>query len=331
MAPVPIPDDLKAAIWPLVLPLLASLQIGTLITWGLQGVLFVQTYNYYIGFGKDPWHMKLLVYLTLVIEMIQTIMATHDTYGIFVEGFGNWQNLDDIHLLWCTLSILGGLAGLLCHMTFAYRISLVSESRLVGCAIAASSLFACACSFGFGGMLHHAGRLSTAVKVKNIYLLCGLWNGVGAFTDCSIAILLSYYLTRNNTKFRDTEVLITRIIRMTIETGAATATASIASAILFIGFRDKLTVCVYFVIPSIMISKLYAITIMATFNNRPHVVGVGRISPQIQDSETCLRESISKRGSRMMYSQRLREIQIGTSVVTEIWPDDAPSDRMQVG
>ena len=53
--------------------------------------------------------MKTVVYITLVIEAAQTVTATRDIYQIFVVGFGNWFNLDDLHMLWLTLPILGGL------------------------------------------------------------------------------------------------------------------------------------------------------------------------------------------------------------------------------
>jgi len=53
--------------------------------------------------------MKLLVYFFLALEVAQTIMVTRDTYNVFATGFGNYIGLNDLHLLWLTLPILGGL------------------------------------------------------------------------------------------------------------------------------------------------------------------------------------------------------------------------------
>ena len=53
--------------------------------------------------------MKLLVYSSLTLEIAQTIMVTHDAFNIFAIGFGDFTGLDEIHLLWLTLPILGGV------------------------------------------------------------------------------------------------------------------------------------------------------------------------------------------------------------------------------
>ena len=109
--------------------------------------------NYYLSFPKDPLYMKVTVYFSFVLELLQTAMVTHDTWAIFVSGFGDMAELNDLHFLWFTLPILGGigkhgdlsaiangfnplhLAGLLCHLTFAFRISLLAESKIAGAII----------------------------------------------------------------------------------------------------------------------------------------------------------------------------------------------------
>ena len=137
-------------------------------------------------------------------------------------------------------------------------------------------------------------------------------------------------------------MLITRIVRLSVETGAITgenpvqliykksypilsATASICSAVLFVGFREKLDVSVYFVIPAIMITKLYAITILATFNNRPHAVGG---PPPLPDNDNSFEEN--KTYSRNL-DRMTKEIRIGRTVVQQVWKDEVPLARFQVG
>lgn len=53
--------------------------------------------------------MKVLVYSSLTLEMAQTFMVTHDSFKIFATGFGDFSGLDNLHLLWLTLPILGGV------------------------------------------------------------------------------------------------------------------------------------------------------------------------------------------------------------------------------
>jgi hypothetical protein len=105
------------------------------------------------------------------------------------------------------------------------------------------------------------------------------------------------------------------------------ATASIASAVLFVGYRDNLPLCVYFIIPAIMITKLYAITIIATFNNRPLAIGG---PPPLPDLENCYDVNpIHKTCSRTL--GMTGEIQIGRTVVKQVWKDDVPLSHLQVG
>ncbi|PPQ93765.1 hypothetical protein CVT25_008145 [Psilocybe cyanescens] len=310
-------------------PLLTSLQIGGLITWGLQGVLCVQVYNYYLSFPNDPRYMKGLVYGTLALELAQTLMVTRDTYLVFADGYGDLLVLDHLHLLWLTLPILGGIVGLFCHLTFAYRISLLSESKIVGGVIAALAIGGAVAAFTFGGKIFHAESLSRLVLVEHIYLTCGIWNGLGALCDVVIAGCMTYYLTRSQTGFKNTDLLIMRITRLTIETGVFTgvmpsSTASISSVILFVGFREKLIISVYFVIPAIMLTKLYAITIVATFNNRPHAVGG---PPPLSDTENSFEDN--KTYSRN-FDRIPGEIRIGRTVVQQVWQDEVPMSHLNI-
>jgi len=53
--------------------------------------------------------MKLLVYTTFCIEVSQTMMVTRDNYKVFAAGFGKIEAVINLHLLWLTLPVLGGL------------------------------------------------------------------------------------------------------------------------------------------------------------------------------------------------------------------------------
>lgn len=107
------------------------------------------------------------------------------------------------------------------------------------------------------------------------------------------------------------------------------AAASIASAALFVGFREKLSVSVYFICPAIMITKLYAITIVATFNNRPHAVGG---PPPPVDIETYFDDSAKQFQTRGDIDSNVngKEIRIGRTVVQQVWKDDVPMSHLKV-
>jgi hypothetical protein len=104
------------------------------------------------------------------------------------------------------------------------------------------------------------------------------------------------------------------------------ATSSIASAVLFVGFREKLVISVYFIIPAIMLTKLYAITILATFNNRPHAVGGPPLPSNTENSYDDSRKTFSRN-----LDQLATEIRIGRTVVQQVFKDDSlPMSRLSV-
>lgn len=322
----------KSSLIALILPLLSSLLMGYFFTWGLQGILVVQVYNYYMSFPNDRWHWKFLIYFLFVVELAQTILATTDAYTVYAEGFGQFEALDNLHLLWLTLPVMSGLVGFVCHSTFAYRIYILSGLWQVGMFIFVLAAFAVASALTFSAKLFKAGTLSQLVHVDHIYLFCGLWNGSAALCDVAIAGCMTFFLLRSP-RFKNTHFLITKIIRLTIETGIFTATASISSAVLFVGFRHDFSVNIYFVIPAILLAKLYSITIVATFNNRTHSVGA-RNAPSDSPAETTslyeINSPIRTKFPRLDPSPS-GQIKIGRSVVQQVWTDDVPMCDIETG
>ncbi|EDR02111.1 uncharacterized protein LACBIDRAFT_310024 [Laccaria bicolor S238N-H82] len=231
----------KSSLIALILPLLSSLLMGYFFTWGLQGILVVQVYNYYMSFPNDRWHWKFLIYFLFVVELAQTILATTDAYTVYAEGFGQFEALDNLHLLWLTLPVMSGLVGFVCHSTFAYRIYILSGLWQVGMFIFVLAAFAVASALTFSAKLFKAGTLSQLVHVDHIYLFCGLWNGSAALCDVAIAGCMTFFLLRSP-RFKNTHFLITKIIRLTIETGIFTGASMsffLSSRVLNVLFRKK--------------------------------------------------------------------------------------------
>jgi hypothetical protein len=62
-----------------------------------------------MSFPNDRWHWKFIIYFLFVVEIAQTILATKDAYSVYAEGFGQFEALDNMHLLWLTLPVMSGL------------------------------------------------------------------------------------------------------------------------------------------------------------------------------------------------------------------------------
>ena len=58
---------------------------------------------YYIAFPKDKPVQKTLVAFVYVLELVQTVMATHDVFAGFASGWGAPGALD--HIYWSCVDV----------------------------------------------------------------------------------------------------------------------------------------------------------------------------------------------------------------------------------
>ncbi|KAG9018563.1 hypothetical protein FRB90_011392 [Tulasnella sp. 427] len=82
-----------------------------------------------------------------------------------------------------------------------------------------------------------------------------------------ITISLVSYLAKANSGFSQTDDVISKLIRTTVETGAVTATAATAELILFLVYKTNNL----HMIPALALAKLYTNTLLATLNARSEV------------------------------------------------------------
>lgn len=94
--------------------------------------------------------------------------------------------------------------------------------------------------------------------------------------------------------------------------GYISASSSIASVTLFVGYRDHPEKSIFFILPAVVLAKMYSITILATFNNRPHAVGG---PPTIPDTDNSY--GVDGQGAC-----GTKEIQIGRTVIQQVWTDE---------
>ncbi|KAK0486440.1 hypothetical protein IW261DRAFT_797893 [Armillaria novae-zelandiae] len=243
--------------------------VGYLLHWGLFGTLSVQLYLYYLAFPNDRQFIKCLVYGLYIVEFVQTMLITHDAFAMFGYGFGDIEALTDIHFYWLSIPVMGGLTAGVGQVFYAYRIFSLSKSRIIPifvtclsliCYVAA--LFTCVYSFQAGNV--------TKLDNRKASIAIGIWCGTSALCDVVIAICMIYFLTLGrNTDFHRTRIMVTKLIRLIIETGSVTAIVALLSLILFLVVPDKS----FYVTPGLVMAKLYANTVYIVLNSRFRIMG----------------------------------------------------------
>ncbi|KAJ7467547.1 hypothetical protein FB451DRAFT_1040083, partial [Mycena latifolia] len=235
--------------------------LSYLLQWGLFGALSVQLYLYYQAFPKDRLPTKCLVYSVYTIELVATIMITHDAFETFGYGFGNVSTPSKITLGWLDIPIMGGLVAFMGQSFYAYRLYVLSESRLVPMLIVVVSLH----SHHFGG-----GWGTYVALVYDLHsFMSQVWNGASALSDTIIAVWMTYYLSRQVTVFRQTRALVSKLIRLILETGSLTALVATTNLVLFFAFPGRM----YYLASTGPMPRFYANCILVILNARCQIVG----------------------------------------------------------
>ncbi|KAJ7113850.1 hypothetical protein C8R44DRAFT_795868 [Mycena epipterygia] len=244
------------------------LVIASLLHWGLFGTLSVQIYLYYQAFPNDRPFTKCLVYTISVIELVQTILLTYDIFMVFGYRFGDFSALTKIYFDWLTIPLLSGLVAFIGQSFYAFRVSVLSKSRIIPWLIVFISLASSVGAFITGAFALEAGNLVN-LNNRRTSVAVGVWTGASALNDVIIAVCMSYYLSKQSSGFRQTQILVSKLIRLIIETGSLTAVVAVVGLALFYAFPGR----VYYTTVVAIVPKLYANSILVVLNARFYIVG----------------------------------------------------------
>ncbi|PBK95826.1 hypothetical protein ARMGADRAFT_989737 [Armillaria gallica] len=295
--------------------------VGYLLNWGLFGTLSVQLYLYYLAFPKDRRSIKSLVYGIYIVEFVQTMIITHDAFAVFGYGFGNMEALTstDNQFYWLVVPIIGTMAASIGQGFYAYRIYILSRSGIVPAFVICMSLTSFVAAIVTGAYMFQASDIIQLNNQKTSISL-GISCAGYALCDIVIAICMTYNLMRHNTSLPQTRILITKLIRLTIETGSLTAVVALAALILFFAYPHQF----FYVTPGLVISKLYANTIYMVLNSRIRIVGGRDIYTSSTDMEitTTMMRDITSHSTQG--AQRTPTVVIST----EVFSSDHEMGRM---
>ncbi|KAJ7431544.1 hypothetical protein B0H11DRAFT_2261769 [Mycena galericulata] len=258
--------------------------IGYLGEWALFGIVTVQLYLYYQAFPNDQRFTKCMVYTVYALQLTETVVAGVDAFNIFGYGFGNFNTLTKVNVVGFISPIITAIVSLIVQSFYAYRLYRFSESRILPCIIGSLAVSICAFITERFGL--EAGSLTT-LDTARIAITGGIWLGGSALIDVTIAVSMTYYaslfsLAKKDTGFRQTHALVSKLIRLTIETGSSTALVAILVIVVFFAAPGK----GYYVTPITFMSGLYANTMLAVLNARMQIVGSRSYQPDTGDFMT---------------------------------------------
>ncbi|SJL06997.1 uncharacterized protein ARMOST_10339 [Armillaria ostoyae] len=165
---------------------------GCLLNWGLFGTLSVQLYLYYLAFPDDRRFIKYLVYGIYVIEFGQTMLVAHDAFVTFGYGFGDIDAVTRIKFYWLAGPTMSAVVSCVGQVFYAYRIFIVSKSRIIPILIICVALTSSVAGV-ITGIYCFQARDITKRNNRTTYIVVGITCGASALCDILIAICMTYY------------------------------------------------------------------------------------------------------------------------------------------
>ncbi|SJL07003.1 uncharacterized protein ARMOST_10345 [Armillaria ostoyae] len=301
--------------------------VACLLNWGLFGTLSMQLYLYYLAFPNDRRLLKYLVYGIYTLEFVQTMIVAYDTFTVFGYGFGDIEVLTRMNHSWLTVPIMSAVAAGIGQVFYAYRIFILSKSRIIPIFVICISLTSSVAAVITGVYAFQAGNV---IKLNNrkTSIALGIWCGASALCDILIAICMTCYASSFSilVVFIDADPIF--LIRLTIETGSVTAVVALLNVILFLVFRHQ----TFYMTPALLMPKLYTNTVFMVLNSRIRIIG-GRdtyISPtDMSITTTMIRDVAPQSGDGMQ--GRAPVVTISKEVFHDNYEMGQTNDKVQDG
>ncbi|KAJ7704570.1 hypothetical protein B0H17DRAFT_899288, partial [Mycena rosella] len=253
----PSPSIITATVGPLVL--------GFAFQQLLLGMIFAQARRYYVGCAaRDGKLYSFLVGIMVMLNVLEGAMDIHVLYRTIVTHYGDYQYFDmQTWTMWAEPGITA-LIGFLAQLFFMERcVRVTNYSPYV---IAGLSLRACSILFIWVHVSISASKVKHFSLMSKIPIPISFWLISTTVTDLAITAILCVALwrSRRNTSHARTETVISRLIRLSIETSLVTSVVALVNLGLYFG----MITAAYHLLPQFSMCRVYTITVLVTLMTR---------------------------------------------------------------
>jgi len=224
--------------------------------------------------------MKLLVAVVYLLDTVHQGLITTSVYKYLVSNFFNPLHLGVIESSLRDMVLLNFVIISIVQSFFLYRVFRLSRRNywLVGVltVLSLGQLVSIAVYYGKVCRMNSLAELSTIITLEKI---CNI---MGAASDVGIAGSLVYLLRNSRAKsgFKQTQTLVNRLIMFSIKTGLITSFCAIMAFVSVIAWPNTFLYVAFY----LLISRLYANSLLATLNARSSLAGAGAHSSH-EDSQ----------------------------------------------
>ncbi|KAF8068069.1 hypothetical protein FPV67DRAFT_1171021 [Lyophyllum atratum] len=241
--------------------LFGPMLIGVFINMILYGVLIVQTHTYYQLYKKDaPWIRYLVLYL-FIVETANTAFDIFIMYEPLILRYGSPDGTKFFPTLFATEPLIIVAVSTPIQLFFAWRIKMLTKSIWIPALIVIFGIVSLAGGIWTGIMVAVVRLFARKPELHNPALVWFLASCAG---DILITGSLVFSLSKRRTGFVATDDAISRLIRMTVQTGMLTAFFAVGDVVFFMTLPHTALNFLW----DLALSKLYSNCLLSTLNAR---------------------------------------------------------------
>ncbi|KAI0087639.1 hypothetical protein BDY19DRAFT_907457 [Irpex rosettiformis] len=241
--------------------LLGPTYAGVLAAFLLFGISVMQLYTYSSRY-KDNIYIKVTVYGIFLLDILQSIIIAALGYYSLVTGWGRPSALGKLNWAFTSIPIVTGIIAAWVQGFYAWRIWVLSQWRVLPIFIILVALMQCCAAISITAA---SATLEDVSRLHTLYRRTICWLGGAAGADIIIAVCMLYFLfTIRRNKLHGTQLMINRLIRLTVETGVITAACAILELIMF----QALSTTNLHLFFACALAKIYSNALMTSLNSR---------------------------------------------------------------
>jgi len=299
---------------------LGMIVLGLIFSSMLYGIMLTQTYKYYQRFRRDPFFIKLLVFLVWLLNTLSMFFVGHSSWYYLVTNGPRRISTWSLNVELALSVMLSGIS----ESFLAFRVYRLSGGKywlttillslalmhFVSGQVAAIKLL----------LLNSSARFSS-MMVPSVLRLSS-----AAICDTAIAVSLTYFLDKKRTGFKRSDEIINYLILFSINSGLATSMISVASLVTYL-VDPKLLM---YTALCFLISRVYANTFLCSLNSRQILLEVEK-EKETEVSSNTPRFRFKRQASTGIWSGAGRSkssTQIDVFVVKETTTDGLHAPEM---
>ncbi|KAJ7588822.1 hypothetical protein C8J56DRAFT_50659 [Mycena floridula] len=241
------------------------LMVGVFFSTMLYGVNVVQAFTYHETSKKDSRWLRVMVLLLFLLVTVHTALNMLIVYQPLVQHFGQTEVLGQPPLYLRFDPILGGMISTPIQIFMAWRIMVITQTRLWFCIIAGTALISLGGSTWttvFALLRSSFSEFSQSLASRAAPMT---WLLSSAICDTLITGVLVHSLhVRKSGLNTPLNAYVNHIIYLTIQTGALTTLFAVTAAFVFLILKDS-TISFSW---DLSLSRLYLMTILSSLNAR---------------------------------------------------------------